>query len=76
VVFSAFGVTVVYKWEYADDADLDEDWEKKNTLAMLVLRQYLMEKVMKIIMVGDPRLACTIYKKYIFSLEMQELRCR
>jgi hypothetical protein len=62
VVASAFGVTTVYHWEYPDDAELDEEREKKNTLALLVLRQYLTDKVLKIIMVDNPRLACTVYR--------------
>jgi len=62
IVASAFGVTAVYEWEFEDNVDLDEEREKKNTLALLVLRQYLTDKVLKIIMVGKPRLACTVYK--------------
>jgi hypothetical protein len=62
VVGKAFGVEGVYKWDLEDDAELTVDQEEKNTLALLVLRQYLTERVQKVITAGKPRLASTIFK--------------
>ena len=62
VVGKAFGVEAVYKWELDDETELNEDQEEKNTLALLVLRQYITERVLKIITVGRPKLASTIFR--------------
>ena len=56
VVASAFGVAALYHKDWEDAKDLDEDEEKRNTLALLVLRQYLTERVLSVITVGRPRL--------------------
>ena len=61
VVASAFGVTQIYRWDKQEGDELSEEEEKKNTLAVLVLRNYLSERVLKVIMVGKPKLASTIY---------------
>ena len=62
VVASAFGVANVYGHDWDDGKELSEEEEQKNTLALLVLRQYLTERVLNVIMVGQPRLASTVYK--------------
>ena len=62
VVASAFGVANVYQHDWDDGKELSEEEEQKNTLALLVLRQYLTERVLNVIMVGQPRLASTVYK--------------
>jgi hypothetical protein len=59
-VIAAYGLGRVYQWD--EDLELDEESQKKNTLAILVLRQYLTDKVLKIVMVNQPQRASTIYK--------------
>ena len=61
VVEKAFGVAAVYRWELREGDQLTEDQEEKNTLALLVLRQYLTERVLKVITVGKPKLASAVY---------------
>ena len=57
VVASAFGVTQIYHWDKQEGDELSKEEEKRNTLAVLVLRNYLSERVLKVIMVGKPKLA-------------------
>jgi len=59
VVAAAYGVTAVYEWPKEKDMTVEEG--RKNTIAMLVLRNYLTEKVLKILLVGQPVLASTVY---------------
>ena len=47
-VTAAYGVTEVYKWP--SDKHMTEEEERKNNIAMLVLREYLTEKVLKIVL--------------------------
>jgi hypothetical protein len=59
-VAKAYGVAEVYSW--ADTKELTPEEEQKDNTAFLLLRQYLTERVLKIVMVGQPECASTIYK--------------
>jgi hypothetical protein len=59
-VAKAYGVAEVYNW--AEDKELTPEEEQKDNTVFLLLRQYLTERVLKIVMVGNPERASTIYK--------------
>ena len=61
IVASAIGVSKVYKWR--DDKEIDDEKEEKcNNTALMILRQYLTERVLSVVMVGQPKLAVTVYR--------------
>jgi hypothetical protein len=60
VVAAAYGVAAVYKWE--DEREMTEEEEMKNSAAMLVLREYLTERVLKVVLVNHPKQASTVYR--------------
>ena len=59
-VAKAYGVNAVFGWD--DDKELTEEEEKMDNLAFLVLRQYLTDRVLKIITVGNPTRASAVFK--------------
>jgi hypothetical protein len=59
-VATAYGVRDAYLWD--EDKELRPDEERKDTVASLVLRQYLSDKVLKMVMIGQPTRASSIYK--------------
>jgi hypothetical protein len=50
VVAAVYGIASVYEW--GEGRDMMDEKECKNNLAMLVLREYLTEKILKIVLVG------------------------
>ena len=63
MVASEYNVSEVYKW--ADDKEFDDENEERmhmNAAALMILRQYLTERVLSIVMVGQPKLAATVYR--------------
>ena len=61
VVAAAYGIADALTW--ADDKTFDTEKEEQiNTLAMLIIRQYVTERVLNIIMVGRPQLEGTVYR--------------
>jgi hypothetical protein len=59
-VATAYGVRDAFFW--GEEKRLTADEERKDVVASLVLRGYLTDKVLKIVMVGQPRRASSIYK--------------
>ena len=63
VVAAYYGITDAITWD--DDKRIiitDDKEELVNNVAMMVIRQYVNEKVLNIIMVGRPTLAATVYR--------------
>ena len=60
VVAKAYGIAAVYEW--AEDKALDDEEERLDNLAGLVLRQYLSDRVLKIVTVGQPKRTSSVYK--------------
>jgi hypothetical protein len=58
-VASYFGVMEAYEWEA--DMELDREQTRTNSYAVAVLRQYLTEDVLQVIMVGNPTRASVLY---------------
>jgi hypothetical protein len=59
VVAASYGVTEVYKWPKGKV--MTEEEELKNNAALLVLREYLSDKILKIVSVGQPKMASVVY---------------
>ena len=59
-VAKTYGVKDVYSWD--EDKVLTEEEERKDNVASLVLRQYLTDRILKIVMIGQPTRASSIYK--------------
>ena len=53
LVSKFFGVEDVFRWDV--DQRLDEEGEKRNTVGVTVLRQYVSEDVLSVISVGQPQ---------------------
>ena len=59
VVAASYGVAEVYKWPA--EKEMTEEEELKNNAALLVLREYLSDKILKIVLVGQPKMASMVY---------------
>ena len=59
VVAASYGVAEVYKWPV--EKEMTEEEELKNNAALLVLREYLSDKILKIVLVGQPKMASMVY---------------
>jgi hypothetical protein len=59
-VATAYGVREAYFWD--EKKTLSEEEARKDTVAMLVLRQYLTDKVLQIVMINQPERASTVYR--------------
>jgi hypothetical protein len=49
-----------YKWP--EEKELEEEEHKQNTLAIALLRMYVSENVLRVITVGSPNRASTLYR--------------
>ena len=58
-VAKAYGVADVFAWE--EDKVLTAEEELRDNTAFLVLRQYLTDRVLKIVMVGQPKRASSVF---------------
>jgi hypothetical protein len=59
-VATTYRVREAYSWD--EEKELSEVEERKDTVASLVLRQYLTDKVLQIVMIGQPRRVSSIFK--------------
>lgn len=60
IVATEFGVNEVNLWD--EDKELDEEKLRKNNKALLILRQYITERILSVITVGRPTWASTVYR--------------
>jgi hypothetical protein len=60
VVAAAYGVAAVYEWR--GGREMTEEEEIKNSAAMLVQREYLTERFLKVVLVNQPKQASTLYR--------------